>query len=58
MRIVDSGGTTVTAGTGSTLPVTLALSGGTGSGTLTCTGGPTVAAAAGVASFKWVQHLP
>jgi subtilisin family serine protease len=52
VQIVDGGGTPVTTGTGSMLPVTLALSGGTGSGTLTCTGGLTVVAVAGVASFS------
>ena len=58
VQIVDGGGTAVTAGTGSILPVTLALSGGTGSGTLTCTSGLTLAAVAGVASFSGCSISP
>jgi hypothetical protein len=51
VRIVDSSGSTVTTGPSSTAAVTLAISTNPGGGTLSCAGGLTVAAIAGVASF-------
>ena len=50
--IVDSSGELVTAGPGSTLPVTLALASNPGPGALSCSSGPTVVAVAGVARFS------
>ncbi len=53
VAIEDSGGNTVTSGTGSTDSVTLAIATNPGTGVLSCTnsGGLTVTASAGVASF-------
>ncbi len=58
VEIVDASGRRVTAGAGATLPVTLSVqpaAGGTGTppgGSLSCTGGTTVAAVGGVARFS------
>ena len=57
VEIVDASGRRVTAGPGATLPVTLSVqpvAGGSGTppAGLTCTGGTTVAAVAGVARFS------
>ena len=49
------GGNTVTSGTNSTATVTLAIGTNPGGGTLTCTGGLTKAAVAGVATFSGCQ---
>ena len=53
VAIEDSDGNTVTSGTGSTDSVTLAIGANPGGGVLSCTnsGGLTVTASAGVASF-------
>ncbi len=51
VSIQDAGGNTVTTGVSSTATVTLALGSNPGGGTLTCSGGLTKAAVAGVATF-------
>ena len=52
VRIVDADGVTVSRGPGATLPVALALAANPGGATLTCAGGLTLAAVAGVATFS------
>jgi hypothetical protein len=52
VAIQDAGGTLVTSGTGSTATVTLAIGTNPGGGILTCTGGLSKAAVAGVATFS------
>ena len=51
VAITDAGGNIVTTGTASTLSVTLALGANPGGGVLTCTGGLSKVAVAGVATF-------
>jgi hypothetical protein len=51
VAIQDAGGNRVTTGTASTATVTLAIGTNPGGGTLSCTGGLTKAAVAGVATF-------
>ena len=51
VAITDAGGNVVTTGANSTRTVTLALGANTGGGVLTCTGGLTKAAVAGLATF-------
>ncbi len=51
VAIQDTGGNTVTTGASSTLTVTLAIGANPGGGVLTCTGGLTKVAVAGLATF-------
>ena len=51
VAIQDAGGNTITTGTDSIRAVTLAIGTNPGGGTLTCTGGLTVAAVGGLATF-------
>ncbi|MFZ5854603.1 MAG: hypothetical protein ACOYXS_08910 [Chloroflexota bacterium] len=51
VAVQDAGGNTVTTGVNSTAMITLSLGSNPGGGTLTCTGGNSKAAVAGVASF-------
>ncbi len=51
VSITDAGGNVATTGTDSTRSITLAIGTNPGAGTLTCTGGLTRAAVAGVATF-------
>jgi hypothetical protein len=51
VRVLDDQGALVDAGAGSVVPVTLALGSNASAATLTCTGGLTKAAVAGVATF-------
>ena len=52
VRVVDGSGNTVTSGPGSTTPVTIAIGSNPGGGVITCTGGLTISAAAGIAAFQ------
>ena len=52
VAIQDAGGNTVTTGASSTLTVTLSIGTNPGGGTLTCTGGLSKAAVAGIATFS------
>ncbi|HSW42553.1 MAG TPA: hypothetical protein VLM76_08605 [Patescibacteria group bacterium] len=55
VAVQDLGGNTVTSGVGSTATVTLAIGVNPAGGTLTCTGGLTRVAVAGVATFTGCQ---
>ncbi len=52
VAIQDAGGNTVTTGASSTATVTLAIGSNPGAGTLTCTGGLSKVAVAGIATFS------